>query len=95
MRVSNRTAYIVSNISVRVENHQGLWIDEWVVPEIQPDETTDYNDFVIEWEMIMTDWVGYLSGSYQTTGQTTSVWLNPAPYFFFTLVIDDDGYHKE
>jgi len=55
---------------------------------------TEYNDFVIEWKMVMTSWVGYIKGSYQTTGQTPSVWLDPWPHCF-TLVIDGDGHHKE
>ena len=94
MRVANRTGNVVSNLFLQVKNHYGSWVDDWAVSEIQAGQTTEYNDFVIPWDMVMTDWVGYLSGNYQTTGQTVSVWLSPWPHYF-TLVIDDAGNHKE
>jgi len=80
LRVSNRTGSVVSNLFLQVKSHEGWWVDDWTVLQVQPGQTTEYNDFVIQWEPVMTSWVGYLSGSYQTTGQTASVWLNPWPY---------------
>jgi hypothetical protein len=98
MRVSNQTANIVSNITLQVKNLQGAWVDNWAVTQIQSGMTTDYHDFVTEWGLIApgfpADQYGAFSGSYQTTGQTTSVSLAPWSYFF-TLVIDNTGYHQE